>query len=214
MQQFLYYGADQAHRDQKIRADFPFDSSLVTEFADEVIKIDAIRKLIQKLTLTTQEPRLIYFPDVSSLTLPAQQALLKTLEEPPAKTTFILSASNLSSLLPTIRSRLALVRVNSQPLTKNQEGLALVKSAYQLKPGERVQLADSLGKVRETCISWLDSLISSLYQVMHETHERKGLQMLSSLSELALSVRTDLESNANVNLAMQHFFLSLPHARA
>ncbi|MHC4711870.1 MAG: DNA polymerase III subunit delta' [Planctomycetota bacterium] len=40
-----------------------------------------------------------------SLTTEAQNALLKTLEEPPADTTIILCAENAESLLPTVRSR-------------------------------------------------------------------------------------------------------------
>jgi DNA polymerase-3 subunit delta' len=42
---------------------------------------------------------------------PAQNALLKTLEEPPAQTHIILAAAEDSSLLPTIRSRCAVIRL-------------------------------------------------------------------------------------------------------
>ncbi|MBX6363348.1 MAG: hypothetical protein IRZ00_05725 [Gemmatimonadetes bacterium] len=45
----------------------------------------------------------------------AANALLKVLEEPPADTTFILTASDAESLLPTIRSRLLPVRLRPLP---------------------------------------------------------------------------------------------------
>ena len=43
--------------------------------------------------------------EAEKMTLPAQNALLKTLEEPPAYVVMLLHASNKSSLLPTIQSR-------------------------------------------------------------------------------------------------------------
>jgi DNA polymerase III subunit delta' len=46
----------------------------------------------------------------------AANALLKVLEEPPADTTFILTAADPDSLLPTLRSRLLPVRVRPLPL--------------------------------------------------------------------------------------------------
>ncbi len=45
-----------------------------------------------------------------SFTVPAQNALLKILEEPPRNIAFILIAPNKSALLPTVRSRLPLVQ--------------------------------------------------------------------------------------------------------
>ena len=214
MQQIVFYGADIVTRDKRIKSDFDFSQYLVTEIGiEESIKIDTIRNLIRDLTLTTQKERLIYFRDASLLTLPAQQSLLKTLEEPPDKSTFILSVGNLNSLLATIRSRLVPIRVTAASIDKNQDALALVKSAFQLKSGERVQLADSFGKDRDTCLTWLDSLINSLYQVMQETKRGSGLQMLADLASLAISTRTDLSANVNVSLSMQHFFLSLPKTK-
>ena len=46
----------------------------------------------------------------------AANALLKVLEEPPADTTFILTAADADSLLPTIRSRLLPIRIRPLPV--------------------------------------------------------------------------------------------------
>lgn len=53
----------------------------------------------------------------------AANALLKILEEPPADTTFILTAADPDSLLPTIRSRVLPVRVRPLPVAKVQQVL-------------------------------------------------------------------------------------------
>jgi len=53
--------------------------------------------------------RVIIIDSADRLTLPAQSALLKTLEEPPAGTTILLTAPSPSTLLPTVVSRCTLL---------------------------------------------------------------------------------------------------------
>src|SRR3989344_2887089 len=72
------------------------------------IPIDAIRSLRRRLALknaSSGQPRLILLENADKMSDEAQNALLKTLEEPPADTTLILTASTANSLLPTIVSR-------------------------------------------------------------------------------------------------------------
>lgn len=60
--------------------------------------------------LSSSEYRTIIVDDAPSMSLEAQNALLKLLEEPPLQTTFILIADSMSDILPTVRSRLAIIR--------------------------------------------------------------------------------------------------------
>jgi hypothetical protein len=72
------------------------------------ISIDAIRDLRKRLKLKSADPsqdRLIVIEDAEKMSAEAQNALLKTLEEPPANTTIILTAATPLSMLPTIVSR-------------------------------------------------------------------------------------------------------------
>lgn len=73
----------------------------------KTISIEAIRDAIHFTALRTagSTARVIIIEDSHLMTLQAQNALLKTLEEPPAGTTIILTAPSELSLLPTIRSR-------------------------------------------------------------------------------------------------------------
>lgn len=71
------------------------------------ISVGAIRSLSQRLAFTPHEApikvaRIEYAERMNSA---AQNALLKTLEEPPGATCFILTSRHRRSLLPTIRSR-------------------------------------------------------------------------------------------------------------
>lgn len=71
------------------------------------IKIDSIRRLQQALALKPYEGKAkVYIIDgADHMTEEAANCLLKTLEEPPANSTLILLASNISRLYPTIISR-------------------------------------------------------------------------------------------------------------
>lgn len=74
------------------------------------IKIDQIRELQQQIFYQPLEgPRKIYIlantEKMSNPNNPAANALLKTLEEPPAASTLILLTENIESMLLTIRSR-------------------------------------------------------------------------------------------------------------
>jgi DNA polymerase-3 subunit delta' len=71
------------------------------------IRVEQIRGLLERISLRGLESRRKVAIVVSAhlMNLQAQNAFLKTLEEPPAETTLILLASATDKLLPTIRSR-------------------------------------------------------------------------------------------------------------
>jgi len=81
--------------------------------ANNEIGIDPIRELIATIALLPVEGRrrvaLIHRAD--RLSEPAQHALLKLLEEPPAHTHLILAATEETTLLPTVKSRCATLRL-------------------------------------------------------------------------------------------------------
>lgn len=78
---------------------------------ERTIAIDDVRAFISRLSLSaSRENKVGLIEGAESLTFAAQNALLKTLEEPTAKTLIILLATDLDSLLPTVRSRVVPVR--------------------------------------------------------------------------------------------------------
>ena len=70
--------------------------------------VDAIREIRSDAYIRPNEaPRKVYrLLGVQNMAEPAQNALLKILEEPPANVLFLLTAVSASALLPTIRSRI------------------------------------------------------------------------------------------------------------
>lgn len=81
------------------------------------VTIEQVREIQHFLTLKTSGKseirRVVAIFSADTLATDAQNALLKTLEEPPADTVIILVATQTEDLLPTIRSRVQLVSIAS-----------------------------------------------------------------------------------------------------
>lgn len=60
----------------------------------------------------SSEYKIYIIPDANKMTEQAQNALLKTIEEPPAYAVIILLTENVDSLLPTIQSRCVTLTMN------------------------------------------------------------------------------------------------------
>lgn len=95
--------------------------------ASDEIKIDQIRQAQDRISLKPFEGRknILIVDGAETLNAAAQNAFLKTLEEPPGDALIILVTSMSQSLLPTIRSRCQEIRF--QPLPRRTLAQALVK---------------------------------------------------------------------------------------
>ena len=75
-------------------------------------QIKGINKFIElKVPVDKEINRIILIHNSDKMTIEAQNAFLKNLEEPPQRTLFILSTNNLNSLLSTIKSRCIKIRI-------------------------------------------------------------------------------------------------------
>jgi DNA polymerase-3 subunit delta' len=76
------------------------------------IKIEQVREVIERTIYRPFEGRrrVTIIDEADALMPPAQNALLKTLEEPPSSSIFILITSRPDALLPTVRSRCSHIR--------------------------------------------------------------------------------------------------------
>lgn len=120
------------------------------------IKKDQIEEVIKSTyTLPIEGDKKIYIIDDShNMTIQAQNAFLKTLEEPPAHLNFILISTNSKSLLPTIVSRCQVIKffpVEEKKIIDflmNKYGKSLEKSSFiasfsKGSIGKAIKLANS-----------------------------------------------------------------------
>ena len=139
------------------------------------------------------------------LTLPAQHAFLKTLEEPPAGSQIFLVTAHPDSLLPTVLSRCTSVQDNKpvagEPeLSPTQHLLDQILSATA---GQRLFLMESQKFTRDSALEFLDHLEYFLHQQI-----RSGSPVTINYS-LLTETRKYLSANVSVRLALSHLFLNL-----
>lgn len=104
------------------------------------IGIDAIRQLKKRLALQASAGayKVAVIDDADRLSIAAQNALLKTLEEPPPGSYLVLVSASSRALLPTVRSRCQLMAF--RPLSAKQVEAVLRESAG-LRPEQAAELA-------------------------------------------------------------------------
>lgn len=152
--------------------------------------IDEVRELREGIKFAPAKARYKIFviDEAHQLTGPAFNALLKTLEEPPAHAIFILATTEPEKMLPTILSRV--VRFDFRRLKKNeilerltrivsQEGMDLPQEAYQLI------VEEAEGSLRDA-ESLLEKVLQIGEDVSLEAVERAlGAVSFAKISELA-----------------------------
>ena len=104
---------EQTHPDLFIlQADIELSKSLT-------IKVEQVRQLIEFTSRTshTAKNKVIFIPNISELVASVNSAnsLLKVLEEPPENCYFIINASDISKILPTILSRASKLKLDKPP---------------------------------------------------------------------------------------------------
>jgi hypothetical protein len=166
-----------------------------------------VRDLVRDLALMPVEggARVAIVTAADRMTEDAQSAFLKTLEEPPAGTVLILTASDEERLLPTIRSRCSRIRLG--PVARREiEGLLVdgeladAPLAARLarlsggRPGEAVALARApqglviRGEIGRTLLDLTDANRADRLRI--------GRDLLARAGELHASVRTATQVQA------------------
>jgi DNA polymerase-3 subunit delta' len=130
-------------------------SDKAAEKASDEIKIDQIRQAQERLTLTPSEgsKKVLIVDGAETLNASAQNAFLKTLEEPPGDALIILVTPMPQGLLPTIRSRCQ--EIKFLPLTRHALARALMRLRGFAEEDARFLAAlaqGSMGRALETDI--------------------------------------------------------------
>lgn len=150
------------------------------------IGIDAVREVGKKLSLKPYlaNYKIVLIREANRLTIEAQNAFLKTLEEPSPNSIIILESSDKNLLLETIVSRCLLI---TQPPKKEILGdeedsyQKLIKQTLHLNPSERISNLD-------------DKIDSTMHLIMQESFWRQI--MLKKLNcTINLSKGKGLESS-------------------
>ncbi|MBE6656398.1 MAG: hypothetical protein E7609_06000 [Ruminococcaceae bacterium] len=96
------------------------DLHFITKGERATIGVDTVREVIEDTNMSSTEfsHKIYVFEDAHTMTAGAQNALLKTMEEPPEGVKLILLTESADSMLTTVRSRARLLRM--QRFTKDE----------------------------------------------------------------------------------------------
>lgn len=171
------------------------------------IKIEQIKQLISWSSLKPfhSPSKLVLIEQAEKMTPEAQNALLKTLEEPNRFTSIILLTSNYKLLLPTVISRCQIEEINQ----KQDDNQQLAEQFVNSKLLDRFMFIDQIFSLKESAEqkTRLDELLVSLVN-----HYRKAMfHKKSAFSNVKLVNETMKKLKANVakRLLMENLVINL-----
>ncbi|MCL2261206.1 MAG: AAA family ATPase [Fibromonadales bacterium] len=147
----------------------PYHTGHITESA--LISVGMVEHLLRNFELKASGNRVVIITNVDSMNENAANKLLKTFEEVPPNTYFILTANSRHSLLPTIRSRSTCFSI---PFLKNNEVIEILKSYGYIEPTEDI-LSFAAGSAGKAMLA-VDSNYSALRKkvTIFAEHALKG----------------------------------------
>lgn len=218
MQSFILIHHDQPQREAYL-ADFlrdnaisPFDIIRIT--GDTSIGIEEIRDMQKTLYLkpVKGDKKAIILDQAHTLTIEAQNALLKVLEEPPTHAFFFLSTATTDPLLPTILSRCSLVVLEEEKQELTEEQISLLEQDLQLlfspSIAARLSLAEKVAAQKDAVGKWLQDIIIYLRQTVLDDIAANQPTNPTILKNLQEAYRLITTTNTNPRMVLEHTFLS------
>lgn len=166
------------------------------------IGIETVRDLI---TWSHTKPfslkqKVVIVLEASRMTLQAQNALLKTLEEPPEFLQIIMTGTSELGILETVRSRCTMIKI--QPEREN---------SYETKElfvwpttiASAIDQAEKLAKDREEATAWCEKTLLHERRLLEES-QPNGI-VLKKVKYLARAIN-QLKRNINTKLVLEHLF--------
>jgi len=222
---YIYTGEDCVSLLERARA----DAKEITESIADVIEVsnerygireadmlllETIRAVVRDLYLVPYgEKKVIIFPDASKLTVAGQNALLKSLEEPPEYAVFILVVENTESLLPTVHSRVQVKRFNGgvKEITGSIEGLeAILEGLFDEKSVGVYKAIEFLNNQKSNSDLVFSQMIMFFRKKMLSNLQKGDKLLVGGLVrmiEACERAHTALGDNANYNMTITRLIL-------
>lgn len=200
----------------------PFQRIMIGEEDKSIAAIRNAQRLLQYQTQNKKNQALI-ITCAEQLSIPAQQALLKTIEEPPKNTIVILEAQNHQQILPTILSRTQVIFLpHSLELSQNEEKEITGFWAKLFRGdslGNRLITASQLCQQmenREALVHWIDKQIIFFRNLLHKRVSQKSWgnnftpEKITRILRILIFTKKSALSNINTKLLVDHLFINLP----
>ena len=180
------------------------------------LKISQVRQLQKNLNLKpySADYKVVLIKDAEKITLPAQHALLKTLEEPPANSIIILTIQSKDLLLPTIVSRCQVIRlkdnknINDQIDEKGKDFLfEQINNLVKASAGQRLLMAEKISKDKEQTIEFCQKQLLAWRLLMLQKNSFSRKKIVQNLHQIQQALML-LKSNVNHKLVLENLLIS------
>lgn len=146
--------------------------------------------------------------EAETLTVEAQQALLKTIEEPPPAAYLFLGASNTSQLLPTIVSRCTVISKTPGESRNDTESdterlRQTIHALLSQSVGAMIRDLQTIGKTKEEHTRWMDQIIRLLESDLTRAPHPEHIILLRQL----LNAKQYVGNNVPPLFLIEHAFL-------
>lgn len=217
MSSYLIIGGNEQQRQEEIaRISQRYQVSRFDQIKLPEGRIDQVRQLQHQLHLKSysSKVRLAIIDQAEKLTIPAQNALLKLLEEPPANAMIILASPTVNPLLPTVVSRCQIIKLRSDPDRPDQEtynsGLMILDSILKARVGERVKIATEISASREKAVEFCQTQLFIWRDRIKQTPAAPGNQKrVQTIRRIQRALHL-LEANVNPKLTIENLLYHYP----
>ncbi len=169
------------------------------------ISVNTVRNMIERMQMSSMSGqwRVVLIDAVDELTVAAENAILKLLEEPPAQTLFLLVAHQLSAVLPTVRSRARVEKMHPLSMSELRELCVRFMGDEEISD-EILKLSNgSFGKIANLKATGGDIIYQELLDVIHSKRANA-----SDIMDVAVKISANpalygivLDAIASLNMA-------------
>ncbi|MBU0572272.1 hypothetical protein KKH23_01210 [Patescibacteria group bacterium] len=203
MHAYLLIGNNQQEVDSKIEKLINKLKVKLLEYP--LIKIKDVRELGSFTRLSIDAPTGILIKDVNTASTEALNAFLKNLEEPQKNIFYILTASSVNNLPPTIISRCQIIKVRGKKELDSESRKEV--SAFEKK--SKVGQLQKTSRIwnRQEAIFFVENYILHVHSLLLKTNN--GYRSFAKNIRCANQALNSLNANGNVQLQLTNFVLGL-----
>lgn len=172
---------------------------------EEKLGVEEAKKIRKHLSLKPYQgnTRAIVLVASESLTIEAQNALLKTLEEPPDTALIILGSAYEDNLLPTVVSRCQVIFINNQTTKElDKSEIEKIERLLRMDMEERFLFLEKLDN--------RDEFLSALTSYFHSRLHLEGVKLNIEFLQAVIQAEKWAKQNVNIRAILEYLMLKMP----